>query len=166
MDISLDIGDNLFNFRVGAIIKNKNKILVHHEKSKKHVTLIGGRIKSGEDSITALKREILEEIGADTEYVKSSSYVENFFEVKGKKYHEILIVHEMKFCDKSMYQKEVFESIEEGKKDKLEFFWIDVNNLKDYLFLPQNLLKHLQNNIDEFEYILNDERIKSRKIKE
>ena len=26
MDISLDIGDNLFNFRVGAIIKNKNKI--------------------------------------------------------------------------------------------------------------------------------------------
>lgn len=166
MDISLDIGDNLFNFKVGAIIKNKNKILVHHEKSKKHVTLIGGRIKSGEDSITALKREILEEIGADTEYVKSSSYVENFFEVKGKKYHEILIVHEMKFCDESMYQKEVFKSIEERKKDKLEFFWIDVNNFKDYLFLPQNLLKHLQNNIDEFEYILNDERIKSRKIKE
>lgn len=166
MDISLDIGDNLFNFRVGAIIKNKNKILVHHEKSKKHVTLIGGRIKSGEDSITALKREILEEIGADTEYVKSSSYVENFFEVKGKKYHEILIVHEMKFCDESMYQKEVFKSIEERKKDKLEFFWIDVNNFKDYLFLPQNLLKHLQNNIDEFEYILNDERIKSRKIKD
>ena len=66
----------------------------------------------------------------------------------------------MKFCDKSMYQKEVFESIEERKKDKLEFFWIDVNNLKDYLFLPQNLLKHLQNNTDEFEYILNDERIK------
>ena len=109
MDISLDIGDNLFNFRVGAIIKNKNKILVHHEKSKKHVTLIGGRIKSGEDSITALKREILEEIGADTEYVKSSAYVENFFELRGKKYHEILIVHEMKFCDESMYQKEVFK---------------------------------------------------------
>ena len=72
----------------------------------------------------------------------------------------------MKFCDESMYQKEVFKSIEERKKDKLELFWIDVNNFKDYLFLPQNLLKHLQNNIDEFEYILNDERIKSRKIKE
>ena len=56
--------------------------------------------------------------------------------------------------------------IEERKKDKLEFFWIDVNNFKDYIFLPQNLLNHLQNNIDEFEYILNDERIKSRKIKE
>ena len=87
MDISIDIGDNLFNFRVGAVIKNQNKILVHHDKNKEHITLIGGRIKSGEDSITALKREIKEEIGADTEYVKPVAYVENFFEEKGKKYH-------------------------------------------------------------------------------
>ena len=79
----------------------------------------GGHLEENETLEECLEREILEEIGADTEYVKSSSYVENFFELKGKKYHEILIVHEMKFCDESMYQKEVFKSIEERKKDKL-----------------------------------------------
>ncbi len=157
MDISIDIGDNLFNFRVGAVIKNQNKILVHHDKNKEHITLIGGRIKSGEDSITALKREIKEEIGADTEYVKPVAYVENFFEVKGKKYHEILIVHELELLDKSLYKKEKIDAIEERKKDKLEFFWIDVNNIKRYTFLPKKLLNHLQVNMDTFEYILNDE---------
>lgn len=71
MDLCLDVGEYIINVRVGGVIRNENKVLVHHNPKKNHVALIGGRIKMGEDSISALKREIKEEIGEDTIFVKT-----------------------------------------------------------------------------------------------
>ena len=159
MDISVDIGENFFNFRVAAVIRNKSKILVHHSKRKEHVTLIGGRVTSGEDTITAIKREVKEEIGIDTKYIRPIAYVENFFNIKEKNYHEILVIHELEFNDSSMYEKERFEAIEPHKKDILEFLWYDLeNDNNDLDFIPKKLFNILRSNNDEFVHVINDER--------
>lgn len=160
MDVCVEVGKNIFNFRVAAVIKNKDRILLHHAIDKNHVTLPGGRVMSGEDTITAIKREILEEIGQDTKYVKSRAYIENFFEMNGKDYHEILVVHELEFKNKEMYEKETIEAVEPNKINKLEFLWCNTKDLKDREFLPQSLANVLQNENEDFVHKINDERKK------
>lgn len=157
-DISLKVGEHLLNYRVSAVIRNGNKILVHHGIKKDHYTLPGGRVKDGESTITALKREIKEEMGFDTEYVKPFSFIENFFEMNDKNYHELLVTHELKFIDKEVYKKQRIEPIEEEKKGKLEFAWMDIEELQNVTFLPQKLLEYLKKDSKEFVHIINDER--------
>lgn len=157
MDISLNIGDYLFNYRVSAIIRNNNKILLHHNIGKGHYTLPGGRVKSGESSITALQREIKEEMGFDTEYVRPISLIENFFHANSD-YHEILITHELRLVDKNLYKLPRYEAIEEAKKGKLEFIWMDIDDLSEEILLPKSMYKVIKENKDEFVHLVNDER--------
>ena len=63
IDISVDIGKHHLNYRVGALIRRNNQILVHKSLNIKHITLPGGRVQEGEDSIEAIQREIQEEMG-------------------------------------------------------------------------------------------------------
>lgn len=157
MDVSIDVGNYRFNYRVAGLIRNGNEILVHHAFKFNHVTLPGGRVKSGEDSIMALKREIKEEMGEDVEYVRPVAIVENIFTEEGKKYHEILIIHELKFMDNNAYKKEI-TPIEPPKKDKLEFLWFDIQKENEYGFVPKKLFNTLKENNYNFIHIINDER--------
>lgn len=156
-DISLKVGEHLLNFRVSAVFRNGNKVLTHHGIKRNHYTLPGGRVKDGESTIMALEREIKEEMGLEVEYVKPFSFLENFFEMNAKNYHEILVTHELKFKDKNAYEKEIILPIEEEKKGKLEFVWKDINELENLTFLPKQLVKYLNNNSSEFVHIINNE---------
>ena len=157
MDISLKIGDYLLNYRVSALIRNGNKILVHHNIEKNHYTLPGGRVKSGESSIVALQREIREEMGQETQYIRPVSLIENFFYMKNNRYHELLFTHELKFTDKNMYKLEKINSMEEEKKGKLEFLWINIDDVNENNFLPKKIVKVIKENNNKFEHYINDE---------
>ena len=54
MDINFKEKDYTFNFRVAALIRHKNKILVEKNDQVDYYGLVGGRCKLGEDSISAL----------------------------------------------------------------------------------------------------------------
>lgn len=158
MDISLEVGEYMLNYRVSALIRNGNKILVHHSIGKNHYTLPGGRVKSGETSITALQREVKEEMGFDTEYIRPVSLIENFFYANDKKYHELLFTHELRFKDKSLYNLSRYEAIEAEKKNKLEFLWIDIDKLNENILLPKMMYKVIKDNKQELVHYINDER--------
>lgn len=57
-DISIQVGQRLFNYRVSAVFKCGDKILLHHGLDKDHYTLPGGRVKEEESTVTALKEKL------------------------------------------------------------------------------------------------------------
>lgn len=137
------------------MLKKNGKILFHHSLNKDHVTLPGGRVKDGGTTIDAIKREIKEEIGRECIVTGNVAFIQNFFQMNGQAYHEILVVHETEFLSQDDYEKEIV-AIEPSKKGKLEFFWYDIDS-KKYEFIPKKLLNIIKENND-FTYCINDER--------
>lgn len=156
MDISIKLEDYTFNYRAAALIKNDGKVLVHHEIGMPFVTLPGGRIATGEDSITTLKREIKEEMDIDVEHVRSVATIENFFDAKEQGlYHELLMVHEMVFENYEDYMKEIVP-IEESKKGVLEFLWLDRRELEETQVRPVELKNFIINELPYTHVIHNE----------
>lgn len=149
MDVSVIIGDIKFNYRVTAIIKNKNKILLHKCKTDDFYALPGGRVMIGEDSESALKREFEEEIGAKISISNYLGTIENFFQYNGKKYHEIMLVYEATFDkDSYFYQKEKIIGLENN--GIIEFCWKTIDEISQLdlrpLFLKDKIISNSQIN--------------------
>lgn len=154
MDVSVMINNTKFNYRVATLIKNNNKILLHKSKEDDFYAIPGGRIMIGETSENALKREFIEEIGAKITIKDYLGTVENFFEYKGKQYHEVMIVYESSFdSDSNFYKKERIIGLEEN--GKIEFIWKAIDEIKQLdlrpIFLKENIIlntpiTHLINN--------------------
>lgn len=153
MDINFKEEGYTFNFRVAALIRNENKILVEQNKQVDYYGLPGGRCKLGEDSISAIIREMLEETGEEMEYVRSVGILENFFisRYTHSPYHEILMIHELKFKNKDAYKKENIVNLEEKKDAK--FYWKEIDELNKCK--PEIVFKHL--NDTEFFHMINND---------
>ena len=153
MDINFKEEGYTFNFRVAALIRNGNKILVEQNKQVDYYGLPGGRCKLGEDSISAIIREMLEETGEEMEYVRSVGMLENFFisRYTNSPYHEILLIHELKFKNKDTYKKDNIINLEEKKDGK--FYWKEIDELNKCK--PEIVFKHL--NDTEFFHMINND---------
>ena len=153
MDINFKEEGYTFNFRVAALIRNGNKILVEQNKQVDYYGLPGGRCKLGEDSISAIIREMLEETGEEMEYVRSVGILENFFisRYTHSPYHEILMIHELKFKNKDTYKKDNIINLEEKKDGK--FYWKEIDELNKCK--PEIVFKHL--NDTEFFHMFNND---------
>ena len=153
MDINFKEEGYTFNFRVAALIRNGNKILVEQNKQVDYYGLPGGRCKLGEDSISAIIREMLEETGEEMEYVRSVGMLENFFisRYANSPYHEILIIHELKFKNKDVYRKDNIINLEEKKDAK--FYWKEIDELNKCK--PEIVFKRL--NDTEFFHMINND---------
>ena len=151
MDINFKGEGYTFNFRVACLIRNGNKILVEKNNQVDYYSLVGGRCKLGEDSATAIKREIFEETGEETEYIRSVGICENFFisRYSHSPYHEILIIHELKFKNPEIYKQEQIINLEEAKEAR--FYWKEIDELKKYE--PAVVFHHL--NDSEFFHLIN-----------
>ena len=99
MDLTIKVEDYKLNVRAAGIIIHNNKVLTHRNLNSNHYTFIGGRVEIGEDSATTVKREIEEELGKEVEIIEHGGVIENFFEMQGTKYHEMLFMHRAEFVD-------------------------------------------------------------------
>lgn len=126
-DISYKLeGGKRFNYRVGAYIHCANKILLHKPKNIPFWNLVGGRVKLGEDTQTALIRELEEELGYNFSNLKIRKFYENFFTWQGDDVSEMFVVYDLKI-DKThkLYKTQEFEL------DNTTFKWFDVNDVKN-----------------------------------
>ena len=88
MDLTFKVEETCFNYRVGAICKQDNKILILQGDGEDFGTY-RGRVKMLENSEDALKRELAEELAVPIEVKKLIWSVENFFTLSERKFHEI-----------------------------------------------------------------------------
>lgn len=135
MDITIDIEDYKLNIRAAGVIIHNGKMLVHKNINDDHYAIIGGRVEIGENSANTIKREIKEEIGKEIEITGYIATIENFFEMKGSKYHEILFVHKVEFVNEEDKKIEYTMKNLEGK-DYLQYEWIELDKINQYPLLP------------------------------
>ena len=144
MDITIDVENYKLNVRAAGVIIHNNKLLVHRNIKNDHYALVGGRVAIGEDSETTLKREIMEEMGKEIEITGYISTIENFFEMKGSKYHEIMFVHQAEFLNEE--DKKIEQTLQniEGK-DYLQYEWLDLDKIEEYPLRPESIKSVLKN---------------------
>lgn len=143
MDITLDVEEYKLNIRAAGVIIHNGKILAHRNIDSDHYALVGGRVQIGENSAKTVKREMQEELGKNIEITGYIATIENFFEMKGSKYHEILFVHQAEFINDEDKEIEYTLKNKEGK-DYLQYEWLDLNKIEEYPLYPkaiQTILK-------------------------
>lgn len=146
MDITIDVDDYKLNVRAAGVMIHNGKILVHRNVNSDHYALIGGRVEIGESSANTIKREIKEELGKDIEITGYISTIENFFELKDLKYHEIMFVYKAEFCDEEDKKIEhAMENVEEGGESDIHYEWIDINDLEKCHLKPQKIIDVIKN---------------------
>lgn len=143
MDITLDVENYKLNIRAAGVIIHNGKILAHRNINSDHYALVGGRVQIGENSAKTVKREMQEELGKNIEITGYIATIENFFEMKGSKYHEILFVHQAEFINDEDKKIEYTLKNKEGK-DYLQYEWLELRKIEEYPLYPkaiQTILK-------------------------
>lgn len=147
-DLTIEIGNGVLNCRAAVIIKHDGKILFHKNVDEPYYALVGGRVKITESSDETVKREVKEEMGKNIELIGYVATIENFFEHKGRKVHEIMFVHQAEFVDKD--DKKIVDTIrnveeEELSKGKIiQYEWLDIDKLDQYDIRPSVIKDVLQ----------------------
>ena len=139
-DLTIDLAEGRLNCRAGGIIIHEGKVLFHKNTQDTYYALIGGRVQICESSDDTVKRELKEELGKEVEITDYIATVENFFNAKGKKYHEILFVHN----DKKIL--ETLQNIENDKENHVQYEWIDINDIDKYDIRPSVIKDVLKSN--------------------
>jgi len=142
--IHLKLNKCIFNYRVVAILTNKNRVLLHTPDYFGHYAVPGGRCNELETSEDAIRRELKEELNINNAIVKMEWIVENFFKIEDKKYHEISFYFSVLLSSNSkLYNgKNVFGH--EGK-DKIEFIWFNIDKLSEIDLKPSFIKKEINN---------------------
>ncbi len=77
-----------------------------------------------------------EELGKDVETTGYIATIENFFKMKGFKYHEILFVHKVEFINEE--DKKIVETMKNiEREDYLQYEWIDLDKIDQYPLRPE-----------------------------
>ena len=135
-DLAIKMDGYKLNIRSVGIIIHNGKVLLHKRKSADYYALLGGHVRIGESSQDTVKREMQEELGKEIEITGYISTIENFFELKDLKYHEIMFVYKAEFCDEedkiTIYQQTdtsfLLDNIE--KEEKAGY----IKNIVDCIF--------------------------------
>ncbi len=119
MDLTIKLEKSTLNIRVAIILNSENGFVLEKNKAGTFHHFVGGRIKEGESSLVAAKRELEEETGLIISNLEFISAIENFFGPENDKVQEICFVYYAETQKKidSKYnlleiKKEQFESMD------------------------------------------------------
>ena len=165
--ITFNKDDYVFVYRVAGVAIHDNKLLVHKSILDDFWSLPGGRCEFLEISKDTLIREMKEEIGAEVKIIRPLYFVENFFNVMEKDYHELSIFYLMEFPpdSKLVFENDTFHGKERalgtendefyGEELDLIFRWVAIDELESLRLYPLFLRKSLKNIKPFPEHIIN-----------
>lgn len=111
-------------------------------------------MKTLESSLNTLKREIKEEmqIGISDIEVKMKALIENFFELNGKKYHELYILYKMTINDND---PRFTENMINHDSEANYYKWVKTTDLEKVKLMPV-VLRTLSND-DNFQNLVQND---------
>lgn len=151
-DVVFTSEDNIkFNFRVAGIFVNKGKVLFQKADGDDFYCPLGGRVNFGEDTKSALVREVYEETGVELDINDLSliDVVENFFTYRKIKYHELLFIYKVN-DNKELNSIDNFVTKDTGKNINK---WFSIDNLDEIEVLPKVVLDNINNSIMKHDII-------------
>jgi ADP-ribose pyrophosphatase YjhB (NUDIX family) len=99
-----------------ALIRKDDEILVEEArdevKNETFFRLLGGEIEFGEEGAEAVRRELREELGAESEVTRLFATLENVFTYEGEPSHEIDLIYECSLRDDRLYSLDAWEAHE------------------------------------------------------
>jgi len=133
----------VFNYRVAGIWIEDGHVLLHRDKDDSHWSLPGGRVTIGEEAQLSIKREFLEELEIDMDVHKLVWINENFFEYRGRNFHEMglyFLVNPIK--PSGEINTTPFHGAE---GDRLIYKWTPLEELENVELYPDFLKTELRN---------------------
>lgn len=146
MDITLDDGNQKFNYRVSAVMIRDGKILAMLDERFGYFYLPGGRVQIGETAEQAVIREVQEEIGVTTKVIRPLWLNQAFFtlEEDGRKRHELCIYFLLDVSQTDLSVRGKRFTTNEGDRTH-QFEWLEFDRLKDVYFFPLFLKREIFN---------------------
>ena len=151
--IYLKNNEGSFNYRVAALIIDKNKLLVAKNIDHPVFYTIGGGVNMNETSEEAVIREVVEETGLKLEIDKLAYIQERFLELNGEKCHEVVFFYIMDTNKEIKILENSFT--DQGNKETLH--WFPLEQLKNTNLVPEFLKHKLMKNISGIEHIVSKE---------
>lgn len=157
MDIRIDTDASKFKVRACGIIENEGKYLIIRMSHNPFFCCAGGHIELGEDSESAVVREMEEESGIKTTVKNPLAIMENFYKgIKGEDFHEIsfyYLLNPVNLGDKAK-DFNITEN-DHGYIFDHEFRWVTPEELKEISFKPEPIKQMLINGDENFKLIIN-----------
>jgi 8-oxo-dGTP pyrophosphatase MutT (NUDIX family) len=139
------VKDNKFHLIARAVILDKNRILLARQKGMSNTFLHGGHIETGESAVTALQREIREELGLSLKVESFLGCVEAGWEDEKRHNFEVNLIFGASLQDQGLDVPPL------SCEEHLEFLWSSVDDLDKNNLLPQPLRKLI------FQYLAGDD---------
>lgn len=131
-----------------CLLRHNGGVLVneaHDEvKNQRFCRPIGGGIEFGETGATAVAREIREELSCEVTNLQLLGTLENIFTYNGSPGHEIVLVYDGEFLDRSLYERALIPGVESNGQP-FQAMWRGLDAFSSSLPLyPHGLLEMLR----------------------
>lgn len=152
MDITFTKDKKRFKYRTSALIIENNHILLQNFND--YWTPPGGKVQMLEDSKTALKREIFEELSTEIDIEQSTFFIEQTYHLQEKSFHELGVYY---FCHSKLLWDRGTNIIGCENGEVMEYRWFPLNEIEKINLQPAVLKDKLLGENKIFEHIINHE---------
>ena len=133
MDIRIDSNGEHFKFRVCGILTHNNKYLLVKIQQNSFYCFPGGHAEIGEDTITAVKREMTEELGFKIKVKSLTAIAQNLFKnLKDELVHELSFYYLVEAENEDDLNPNDYEvqECDKGVMKTLKFKWFTEEEMK------------------------------------
>ncbi|MBS1911027.1 MAG: NUDIX hydrolase [Bacteroidetes bacterium] len=145
--------DQVFQYRAVAIALHGGRVLLHKTEEDWFWSPPGGRCEMGETAEETVRREMVEEMGAEPRVVRPLWVAENFFTYRGRRYHELGIYFLVEFpAETGVLDRGDSFVGSEGTTPPL-FQWFNIDSLESIVVKPGFLTANLRSVADSLRFI-------------